>query len=306
MSNRFFENLPDMYYNNQLCKDISRRAKLVDDPKNSPFSFYPYTIKDQLRSDQIADYYFGDSDLDWLIYLSNDIIDPYYGWYLDDFKMEQLLIEKYSSIPNSLKKVYLYRNNWADDSNQITVSHYNNVIAQSWKKYYSPVFGPKLAILSYKRKEDDITMNTNRIIQYTIQANNGTIAFADNELVDFKYTGNSAAGTGEVISSNSTSVTIKNVYGNTTANTTATKYIVGETSGANVTSNGTITVYENFDVTEEVFWSPVTYYDYEVEINESKKDIKLIDTGLKDLLIQSFRNKVLDDIDPSTNLPLDS
>lgn len=50
--------------------------------------------------------------------------------------------------------------------------------------------------------------------------------------------------------------------------------------------------FTRMSVEERMYWSPVTYYDYEFEINESKRNIRLIDvkyadeleTVLKDIL----------------------
>ena len=105
MADRYFQNLPNLIYSDTLCKDITKRVKLVDTKKNSPYSYYPYTIKDQLRSDQISEYYFGTPYLDWLIYLSNGIIDPYYGWYLSEQDFDSFILEKYGSYETSIKKI---------------------------------------------------------------------------------------------------------------------------------------------------------------------------------------------------------
>lgn len=303
MTQKYFDNLPNMYYNNKLCKDIARRNRIVDDPRNSPYVFYPYEIKHQLRSDVISEYYYNDSQLDWLIYMSNEIIDPYYGWYLDDYKLEALLVEKYGSIEKSIKLIKEYRTNWAIDDSEISVSFYNNNLANEWKKYYSPVWAPYgTKILSYKRKQEDVTINTNRILDFTISANNGATAFTNNEIIDIRTTGTNTVGTGQLLYANSTTVRVQSVSGNTTANSTFTKYIIGETSSANVTVNAVTTVRENVTEDEERFWSPVSYFDYEQEINEQKKHVRLVGAEVKDLLLQDFFEKIQQDMDPVTRI----
>lgn len=321
MSQRYFQNLPNIYYNNVLCKDISRRAKLVEDPRHSPFVFYPYELKHQLRSDQVAEYYYQDSYLDWMIYMSNGIIDPYYGWYLDDYKMEQLLIEKYGSVEKSMKLIKHFINNWADDSNEIDAAFYNNTLQLTWKKYYTPSVWKKSStrttnqsgidglvynnnIVTYKRAQHDFTVNTNRILDYTISANNGLIGFSNGELIDICVTPTSTVGTAQVITANSTVVRVQSVQGNTSANSTFTKFLIGETTGANVSANNVTTRKQNVTVDEEVFWSPVSFYDYEVEINEQRKNIILASAGVKDLLIQNFQQRLQEDMDPVTRLGL--
>lgn len=303
---RYFDKLPNVYYANTLVKDISRRATLVENEKRSPYNFYPYDLKHQLRSDQIAEYYYGDSRLDWFIYLSNGIVDPYYDWYLSNDQLETLLIQKYGSVEQSIKKVAFYRNNWATDPNELEPSVYTNVIPESWRKYYKPNWGLGTRVMSYSRKEDDTVTNTNRILQYTISANNNSLALSDGELIDIKVPGlDATSGTAEVLFSNSTVIRVLHVNGNTSANTTHTKTIVGETTSANLTVNGVTTLAENFDETESVFWSPVTYYDYEVELNEAKKTIRLVEAGNHQLLIQEFTRKINDGVDIDTNLSIE-
>lgn len=300
---RYFQKLPNIFYNNTLCKDITRRTKLIEKPRQSPFVFYPFELKNQLRSDHVAEYYYEDSELDWLIYMTNGIVDPYYQWYLNDSQFESLLIEKYQSLENAQKRIAFYRNNWATDSQELSVSQYNSIIVESWKKYYSPIWGPGTKIVGYKRKQIDSITNTNRIVEYTIQANNTSISLSDGELVDIKITGQQqTVGTGEVIISNSSILRIKNVSGNTQANTTFTKTIVGEQSAANVTVSNSDVIFENITIEEQVFWSPVSFYDYHQEINEQNKNIKLVAAGQHTIVVDQFEQVVREDVDSVTGI----
>jgi hypothetical protein len=235
--------------------------------------------------------------------MSNDIVDPYYDWYLNDYQFNSLMIEKYGSIERALKKIIFYRNNWATDDTEISVSFYNNTLQQSWKKYYSPIWGPGNKIVSYKRKQLDAVTNTNRIIEYTISANNTANGLILDELVDIKIPGQDATvGTGEVIFANSTILRLKNVDGNTTATSTFNKTIVGETSFANVTVSNSDITFQNFTTDEGIFWSAVSYFDYETELNEQKKNIRLVGSEQHLLLVDQFQRRMNEDVDSSTNL----
>lgn len=302
MADAYFKKLPNMYYNGTLCKDISRRVATTQDATSTPFVFYPYELKHELRSDHIAEYYYNDSELDWLIYITNGVVDPYYGWYLNGDNFEKFIRDKYGSPEIAMKKVKYYINNWSTDDTELSVSLYENTIDQLWKKYYTPVWGPKNKILSYKRKEDDTVINTNRILDYTISANNNEYSLEIGETIDLRDTPTNTVATGEVTMANATHIFIQSVSGNTFANSSITRYIVGETNGANVTVNGMTTVKENVTDEEEVFWTPVTYYDYEYDKNEQKKILNLVDNGLKDLFVEEFIAKIRTDVDPLTNL----
>lgn len=287
----YFSRLPNIVYNNYICKDITRRVKL-EEKVSSPFVFYPYEIKHQLRSDQIAEYYYNDSELDWLIYLSNGIVDPYYGWYVDNDKLQEIIIQTYGSIETSLKYIKFYRNNWANDDTELTPSYYENNLPLSWKKYYDPKWASNFKIISYTRKQIDSVMNTNRILEYAVSYNNYN-TFVENEIVDIKITNqNSIVGRGQVCFANSSVLRIQSVSGNTSANSISTKTLIGETSNTHVLANSVFTVHENITIEEEKFWSPVTAFDFETELNEEKKNIKLVDNGIVSLVVNEFTKKL--------------
>jgi len=299
----YFENFPNMYYNGVLCKDLTRRVNITEGDISSPFLFYPYEIQGELRQDHLAEYYYKDPYTDWLVLLSNQIVDPYFGWYNTNETFNVAVEQLYGSIENAQKKIAFYRNNWSGDETELTPSFYNNILDKDLRKYYQPTFGAGLNIVSYKRKPDDTTMNTNKILQYTISANNGTIALENGELVDLKQTGqDTTIGVGEVETSNSTIVRIKNISGTTTANSSYVLDIVGETSGANVSANAVVTYFENITDAEAVYWEPIYQYDLMIEENEQRKNLKLIGDGVYQLFIDRFRTAIRQDVDESTGL----
>ena len=99
MATNYFDNFPKVYYSNTICRDLSRRVSIDNntDIQGSLDVFYPYEIKDYLRADHISEYYYNRSELDWLIYLTNKVVDPYYEWYLNDLQFQSFINEKYES-----------------------------------------------------------------------------------------------------------------------------------------------------------------------------------------------------------------
>jgi hypothetical protein len=298
----YFDKFPNIYYNNQLCKDITRRVKIVEGGTQSPSVFYPYELKDHLRPDVLSEFYYEDSTLDWLILLTNDIVDPYYHWYLNQENFDALMRCKYGSVEKSQKLTKFYRNNWYNDDEQLTVSFYNNNLPNLHKKYYTPIFGIKTDILSYKRKEESHVVNTNQIMQYTISSNTN-ISFTVGEIVDFKWAGqDSQVGTGEVVMCNNTTIRVQSVRDEFTANSANTMDIVGEDSGANVTVNATTTYFTNFTSAEGVFWERVSFYDWENEINEEKKNLKIIGDDIQELIVDEFTTRLRENVNEETGL----
>lgn len=303
MPESYFYRFPNLYYDGKLCKDITRRVQITEGERSSPYIFYPYELKDQLRPDLVSEYYYEDAYMDWLILLSNKIIDPYYGWYNTNDEFNNAIREKYGSEEYAQKKIAFYRNNWASDDQQLTPEFYNNTLLKSWRKYYEPVFSQVTKILYYRRKQEDTVTNTNRILQYDISSNNNSLTLEVGELVDVKSTGlDGTIGTGEVETSNSSIVRIKNVNGDISANSTNILDIVGETTGANVSVNNSVIFFENFSNAEVIFWEPISYYDLELEENEQRKNLKLIGDGVAQLFVEEFTRKVRDGVDESTGL----
>jgi hypothetical protein len=95
--------------------------------------------------------------------------------------------------------------------------------------------------------------------------------------------------------SNTSFISIQHIEGQFVANSSISPYspvaITGETSGANgspVSSDSVKTIAENADDVEEVYFSPVTVYDYESELNEKRKNINLLDRRYVPLLQSKF------------------
>lgn len=268
----YFSKFPTMIYNNIECKDLTRRVKSGVDMTTQPTLFYPYVLENDMRSDQLAEFHFDDSFGEWALFLTNGIIDPYYGWLLSEEQFNSLLIEKYGSVENSMKRIKNYRMNWYNIDTEITVAVYENVIPENLKKYYKPIFGQKTKILNYKRTEKDWVISTNQIIKVDINYSSNT-NFSNGELVDIMSNGSTTNFNGvEVVSSNSSSIILKNITGNFAVN----NYIVGETSGANAVITNVTYLANNIAENERTFWEPVYYYEYEREKNEKNKNLYLL------------------------------
>lgn len=96
MAGEYFKNLPEINYQNTLVKDITRRVHFLKKSIENPYVFLPYTIKEGERAEDIAYHYYGDANYAWLVYLANDIIDPYHEWPLDPRTFDNYIIDKYS------------------------------------------------------------------------------------------------------------------------------------------------------------------------------------------------------------------
>lgn len=284
MSNRYFDKFPIIEYNDFRVRDISRNVRITNDIVNSPTLFYPYEIRPGLRPDVLAHGYYDDSYMEWLIFLTNGITDPYYDWYLSENDFNDFIIKKYGSYENAVEKIKFYRVNWEDDR-ELTPSFYNNNLPDVLKKYYIPYYGYNSQVLSYVRRRDDWIVNTNKIFNLDISSANGT--FTNEERVR-----TSSNGQAFVVTSNSTVVTVQHIEGTFTSNTTLT----GNSSNATATITDVDIMYENITDEEYIYWTPVTCYDYEVELNESKKHIYMMDANYQYDVTLELKNKLKEEL----------
>lgn len=279
---KYFYRFPVVNYGNTNVLDISRHV-VIDEPKyDVPNLFYPVELLAGVRPDTIADAYYEDAELDWLIYHSNHIVDPYFQWYLDESDFIKLIIDKYVSIDEANQRIKYWRNNWYTDDTELSPSFYDNNLAYEQKQYYSPVFGEGAKITAYKRKQADWITNTNKLIRYDITYVTGN-SFTVGELL-YVHAGDNinaeVGGGSEVVAQNSTHITVMHVTGNSEANTTWTKTFEGRTSGTVATTNLANTIQENITNAEADFWTTVSYYEWETEQNEAKKHIYVLNPSM--------------------------
>lgn len=112
---RYFRYFPTVQYD--LIKDgneitltnIMRRFVVDSKLKDQIDIFYDYTIQAGDRPDVIAEKYYGDANLAWLVLHFNDITDPFFGWGLNDADLENYIRGKYGSIPAAQAEVHEYR-----------------------------------------------------------------------------------------------------------------------------------------------------------------------------------------------------
>lgn len=97
MTNNYFDQFPVIKYNNVSVKDLSRRVRFIELARSNPYVFLPYTVKDNEKPEDIAYYYYGSTDYTWLVYLANNIIDPYSDWPLTNDNFNNFLINKYAA-----------------------------------------------------------------------------------------------------------------------------------------------------------------------------------------------------------------
>ena len=110
-----FRSFPQVNYslkknkNFELLTNITLRFKVRDIIKNRTAIYFDYVVKDSDRPDIIASKYYDDPTLDWIIFLVNDIVDPYYDWPLNDESFDSYMRTLYGSTAKAKTTIYEYR-----------------------------------------------------------------------------------------------------------------------------------------------------------------------------------------------------
>lgn len=278
MPERYFQKFPITTYSNTYVVDISKRATLLNKVYANPFIFYPYEINNE-RADQLSHRYYDDSYQSWIIYFSNRIVDPYYEWHLNENEFNEFINSKYGSYELAYQKVNYYRNNWVGQE-PVSVSYYDSLVP-NLKKYWEPVYGISNKTVSYKRVEQDWVVNTNKIVSYKVNTNSN---FIKDEICKISF--ENAIGKGQVLSSSNTAVFLQHMFGTYTGSSQG--YIYGTESGSNVAFTAVNSIANNISTEEEIYWKPVTYFDYENEKNEYNRTVRVID--------KTYEQKISDDL----------
>ncbi len=251
----YFNFFPSTEYANTIVTNVISKVKFDQSVQKNLAVFYPYTVEQGERPDQIAARYYSNPELDWVIYLANDIMDPYYDWPLSQNQFYDYITAKYGSVSAAQSKIAFYRNNYASDDTVLSVSSYN-ALSQYLKKYFKPVLGFNGEVVSYERKELDQVLETNKVIDLTISS--GTFSVGD------RFT--QGASSGFVTFANTSHVVVDKITGSFSA---------GAATGATITAANTVS--QPLSDIEASYWEPVTCFTYEEELNESKHFIKILD-----------------------------
>ena len=130
MSN-YFSKIPDFEYVSRLkdakisdyarVKNLFKRAKLREDIFQNLAFFTKYDIKGDDRPDNVAFELYGDSSLDWIILVSNNILNIQSEWPLTQKSFDQYLLEKYGDYNTLYNGIHHYETTEFKNSNDVVI-----------------------------------------------------------------------------------------------------------------------------------------------------------------------------------------
>lgn len=275
----FFGSFPLYYYNNVLCKNITQRTVISKQVTNDYTSFYDHELSEGDRPDMISHRAYDNVFFDWMLYYANGVTDPYFDWYLDSDSFTKYIKHTYGSIAEAQERIIHYRVNWLSDDRQLSPGTYQALPTQV-KKYWEPFHDDANRIVYYARKQIDSKTGTNRIVEFTPAAVAG---FVNGERVT-QRTGNTITASGSIMKIGS-KMTVCHVEGTFVAGT-----ITGMSSDATTTIADPAVIVTCIVAAEAAYWEAVSYYDYELENNELKKNIRVLMPNVAKRLEQSHKD----------------
>ena len=259
--------------------------------------------------------YYDNPDYVWLIGLTNKIVDPYYDFPISDDNINTLVIKKYGSIAKANEKILYFQNNWATDESNISTTAFA-ALGVGQQKYWAPEINEKNTIISYVRKQEDWIVTTNKVqnlsydysvvdnefvnvlteANYEIMTENDfniIVDYIPETVTDKKFVAGELVSQGgvtfaTVVTVSETTLVIQHISG-----TAVTGKITGLTSGASGVVSLVTTLNQNIPSTELIYWSAVTAYDYEIDLNAKRKNIKLLDNKYAEQATKELKTLLL-------------
>lgn len=130
MSN-YFNKVPNFDYISRLpnaklsdyvrVKNLFKRAKLREDIFKELAFFERYTIEGDDRPDNVAFKIYDDSTFDWVVLVSNNIINIQSEWPLPQRDFDRFLLDKYGDYDTLYNGIHHYETQEVKNSNGVTI-----------------------------------------------------------------------------------------------------------------------------------------------------------------------------------------
>ena len=119
MSKPYFRQVPNFNYvsrnkdekyisNYDTTKNLFKRGKIREDIFSDLSFFTKYQIVSDERPDNVAFKYYNDSTLDWVVLLSNNILNIQTEWPMTQNTFDKYLLEKYGDYDNLYSGIHHY------------------------------------------------------------------------------------------------------------------------------------------------------------------------------------------------------
>ena len=150
MKKKYFRQVPDFDYVSRLpqskisdyikVKNLFKKGKLREDIFQDVTVFTKYQIKGDDRPDNVAYDVYDNADLDWVILLSNNIINIQTEWPLPQNDFDRVLLEKYKTYENLYSSIHHYETTEVTNSQGVVIVpaglHVSSTYTTAYFDYY--------------------------------------------------------------------------------------------------------------------------------------------------------------------------
>jgi hypothetical protein len=145
----YFREVSDLLYQSQQTnrnssydyarvKNLFRRAKIRDDFFKNATAFTKYKIIGEERPDQVAEKIYGSSEYDWVVLISNNILNTRTEWPLSDSEFSRYLERKYTEA--ELASAHHYETTLVTDSRGKMIVPAGKIVDSNFTvKYYDDI-----------------------------------------------------------------------------------------------------------------------------------------------------------------------
>ena len=157
MSKKYFRNIPNFEYVNRTkdgqyisnytqVKNFFKKGKLREDIFQDLTTFQKYDIKGDDRPDNVANEIYGSAELDWVVLLSNNIVNVYDEWPLSQANLDAYVMDKYGTI-EKLNETHHYESNEVKDTQGVIIFPRGvQVSAAQSVSYHEPITDEQVTV----------------------------------------------------------------------------------------------------------------------------------------------------------------
>lgn len=272
---KFFTLFPTIAYdidgkqltNYQNVTNVFFRLRIIREILSNSATYFEHLVRDGDTPEILADKVYGHPEAHWIILMANEIVDPQYEWPLNDTNFRKYIAKKYryaAAVDLNTSTNVITDNqviNWTQDTtNANSYHHFEKVVKR--ENSFSGVTTETRFVVNRTKLAQDVPedIKTNRYEYYQ----------EPTEPPPYD-------GYGEVLARESTYVPSNFSIFQLSSNTTTTK---ADTPG----------VISSQTIIENVYGEGITYYDYEVKLNESRRSIRIIKPEYYSQIIREFRD----------------
>lgn len=146
MAKPYFSLVPDLDYVSRIpdakisdfvrVKNLFRKGKLRDDIFQDLNYFTKYQIEGNDRPDNVAFKIYGDSSLDWVVLVANNIINIQTEWPMQQEDFDRYLIDKYGSYEEVYSGVHHYETTTLKNSAGVDIVRAGLIVPENFQMVY--------------------------------------------------------------------------------------------------------------------------------------------------------------------------